>query len=170
MATPRVVVKGPGAKAALAQLKALNGLGVKVGILGTSGVHKSTLDDARSPEPMTVASIAAVHEFGAPKARIPERSFLRAAIDESRELLERTAKNVAGSVARGTLTANQAAARLGLVAQARVQRKIVDGPFVPNAPFTVRQKGSSRPLIDSGQMRQSVTYEVVDLDTAKRGG
>lgn len=168
MGAPRVVVKGPGAKAVLAQLKALNGLGVKVGILG-SGVHKSTLNDA-GPEPMTVASIAAVHEFGAPKARIPERSFLRSAIDESRELLERTAKNVAGSVARGTLTANQAAARLGLVAQARVQRKIVDGPFAPNAPFTVRQKGSSRPLIDSGQMRQSVTYEVVDLATAKRGG
>lgn len=163
----RVVLKGPGAKAAVAQLKVLDGLAVKVGILGTGQLHDRAATDAG--EPITVAQLAAVHEFGSPKRRIPERSFLRSAIDESAETLKRTAVNVARNVAAGKLTATQAATRLGLVAQAKVQRKIVDGPFAPNAPMTVERKGSSRPLIDTGQLRQSVSFEVVELDDAKRG-
>ena len=39
-----------------------------------------------------------------------------------------------------------------------IQRKIVDGTFEPNAPSTIRKKGSSRPLIDTGRMRQSVNF------------
>ena len=36
------------------------------------------------------------------------------------------------------------------------------GHFVPNAPNTIKQKGSSQPLIDTGRMRNSVSHKVED--------
>lgn len=41
-----------------------------------------------------------------------------------------------------------------------VQRFIHAGNFVPNAPATIERKGSSAPLLDTGQMWQSITHEV----------
>jgi hypothetical protein len=52
--------------------------------------------------------------------------------------------------------------RLGIEAQGDVQMSIVSGGWAPNSPVTVKMKGSSRPLIDTGAMRQSVTYVVED--------
>ena len=43
-----------------------------------------------------------------------------------------------------------------------VQRAhIRNGNWVPNAPATIRRKGSDRPLIDTGQLVNAVEYEVV---------
>jgi hypothetical protein len=41
-----------------------------------------------------------------------------------------------------------------------VKTKIVQGPFTPNAPSTIRKKKSARPLIHTGHMRQSIRYVV----------
>ena len=38
---------------------------------------------------------------------------------------------------------------------------IVNGGFEPNKESTVKRKGSSKPLIDTGTMRNAVSYEVV---------
>ena len=50
--------------------------------------------------------------------------------------------------------------RIGVVAKGIIQEEIRDGSFAPNAPSTIRQKGSAQPLIDTGQMRQSVNYAI----------
>ena len=34
------------------------------------------------------------------------------------------------------------------------------GEWLPNSPLTIAQKGSAMPLIDTGKLRQSITYEV----------
>ena len=46
--------------------------------------------------------------------------------------------------------------QLALVAQGDVQLNIARGNWAPNAKSTIKQKGSSKPLIDTGKMRQSV--------------
>ncbi|EFA29062.1 conserved hypothetical protein, partial [Haemophilus influenzae HK1212] len=40
--------------------------------------------------------------------------------------------------------------------QGDVQLNIARGNWVANAKSTIKQKGSSKPLIDTGKMRQSV--------------
>ena len=50
--------------------------------------------------------------------------------------------------------------RVGIVATGKVQQYMTDLRTPPNAPSTIAKKGSSNPLIDSGMMRQSVTYSV----------
>ncbi|MDF7681191.1 hypothetical protein PT300_11600 [Enterobacteriaceae bacterium ESL0689] len=43
-----------------------------------------------------------------------------------------------------------------------VKRKIQSGIAPPLDPKTIARKGSSRPLIDTGNLLQSITYEVRD--------
>lgn len=36
----------------------------------------------------------------------------------------------------------------------------INGEWEPNSPLTIERKGSSKPLIDKGDLRRSITYEV----------
>lgn len=49
---------------------------------------------------------------------------------------------------------------VGAVAAGKVKVYMTDLKTPPNAASTIRKKGSSNPLIDSGAMRQSVTHKV----------
>lgn len=114
--------------------------------------------EGEKPEPYTVAQIAAVHEFGSPEHGIPERSFLRAAINENRQKYFALNRDSLRKVMAGDITMEVALGKLGAMAQGDVQLKIVRGPFQALSPLTIARKGSSKPLIDSGQMRQSVQW------------
>lgn len=109
---------------------------------------------------------AATNEFGTDRAgpnrniAIPERSFLRAGIDENRRDLKKFAAKKALDVVTGKLSKKVALSQLGLLAQAKVLMKIIRGPFVPNKPSTIIAKGSSKPLINTGRLRQSISFEV----------
>lgn len=50
--------------------------------------------------------------------------------------------------------------KVGLVAVGFVQKYMTDLRSPPNAASTIKKKGSSNPLIDSGALRQSVTYKI----------
>lgn len=49
---------------------------------------------------------------------------------------------------------------VGLVAAGAVRVYMTELKTPPNAPSTIRKKGSANPLIDTGAMRQSVTHQV----------
>jgi hypothetical protein len=50
--------------------------------------------------------------------------------------------------------------RLGLKAQGDIQSSIDATVSPPNAELTVKLKGSSKPLRDTGEMRQKVTFDL----------
>ena len=104
---------------------------------------------------------AASNEFGT--STIPERSHLRAGIDEGKRQIEGF---VAGSFSRmfaGKSKKADEIGRFGLFGTALVVKKIDKGPFKANKPATVKRKGSSKPLIDTGRLRQSYTHRVVKI-------
>lgn len=107
---------------------------------------------------ISVAGVAAVHEFGG--GSVPERPFMRTGIRRGQP--DQAKLNTANlkAVVRGDLTVPQALGQLGLMAATQVQREIVEGDFAALQETTINRKGSSKPLIDTGQMRQSVTYEI----------
>ena len=55
---------------------------------------------------------------------------------------------------------NRGANLVGAYAADVIQQRIVDLKEPPNSPITIALKGSSNPLVDTGHMRQSVTWEV----------
>ena len=50
---------------------------------------------------------------------------------------------------------------IGLFQQDLIQTEIEQGDFVANAPATIKRKGSDKPLVDTGTMKNSVHYYIV---------
>lgn len=97
-----------------------------------------------------LASLAAVLEFG--NERIPSRPFLRQTLSENQE--KYTA--LFTQLFKQGLQIERIYEQLALIAQGDVLLNIARGNWAPNAKSTIKQKGSSKPLIDTGKMRQSV--------------
>lgn len=97
-----------------------------------------------------LASLAAVLEFG--NERIPSRPFLRQTLAENQE--KYTALFV--KLFESGISIDQIYKQIALIAQGDVQQNIVNGKWTANAPSTIKRKKSSRPLIDTGKLRQSV--------------
>jgi hypothetical protein len=100
---------------------------------------------------------------------IPERPFLtnamRANARKYADFMKVGAKSIVDAALSGTSTSaakRQTLQKLGVSAQGDIQSEITSLRSPPNSPVTIARKGSSNPLIDSGQLRQSVTYKVED--------
>lgn len=123
---------------------ALDGLGVTIGIHAEEGSE--------------LAVIAASHEFGTDT--VPERSFLRATLDEQDGAYREATADAIRSVLDGKRSAQVALERLGLRVVRDVRGKIRSGLDPALAPATIAAKGSSKPLIDTGRLLRSITYQV----------
>lgn len=109
------------------------------------------------------ANFSSTHVRRARTIKIPQRSFLRATVDEKKTEISKLATNAVKSVIEGADP--EAAMRIvGLGVEGMVKKKITTGPFAPNAPSTVKRKRSSRPLIDTGHMRQSIRYNIISKE------
>jgi hypothetical protein len=97
-----------------------------------------------------LASLAAVLEFG--NERIPSRPFLRQTLAENQNKYIDLFVNLIGK----GISVEQVYDQVALIAQGDVQLNIAKGDWVANAKSTIKRKGSSKPLIDTGKMRQSV--------------
>lgn len=151
-AAGKVIVKDHGAKRILRDLDRASGWRVAVGVHGqdagdSGGFTAGEIDNV---------ALAAIHEFGAPGASIPERSFLRAAFDRHVKKYERLLLRGARKIVAGTGTAKQAVALAGEAAVADVMNLINAGIAPANADATIVAKGSSTPLIDTGQLKAAI--------------
>lgn len=134
------------------------GVGVSIGIFADKAAQPYEVK-GKQKTPATVLDVAIWNEFGT--SRIPPRSFLRAPFDERGDVWRGWWKTLWKAVARGDMAPEQAAELFGMKIVGELQQRISDGIPPPNADSTVRQKGSSTPLINTGQLRSSITFKVV---------
>lgn len=97
--------------------------------------------------------------FGGP---IPERPFMRGAMRANRGKYQRAMSAGAREILQSGSSLRSVLSRLGIIAQGDIQSEITSLQSPPNSPTTIRLKGSSNPLIDTGEMRQKVTWKVDD--------
>ena len=123
---------------------------------GVSGVKVGFFSTAKYQDGTPVAAVAAWNEFGT--ETIPERPFFRNALAES----ERGVSNILakGIDTKKMVVDEQLAGRAGAYVQGKIRDSITTLKEPPNAPETVRRKGSSDPLLDTGTLRNSVDWEV----------
>lgn len=132
---------------------------VKVGFVGSSGeaIHKDSTD--------TVASIAAEHEFGTEK--VPERSFIRGTLIKESAKVQGMIDQLLKNVLFQKIDAQGALGRLGIFAVSLIKDRIVNEHIPPPlAQSTIEAKtrnGKSGevPLVDTGQMLNSIRHEVI---------
>ncbi len=91
---------------------------------------------------------------------VPERPFMRNAMRTNRSHYLSAMKSSAAKLVMGQTTLAQVMSKLGILAQGDIQGAITSLTSPPNSPVTVEIKGSSKPLIDSGEMRAAVTFKV----------
>lgn len=113
------------------------------------------MSGATYPDGTPVAQVAFWNEFGT--SRAPSRPFFRSMIAKESagwpELLGKAAVST-GYNTRQTL---------GLIGEKindDLKSSIVDWQDPPNAPGTIAKKGFNKPLIDTGDMLRSTTYQV----------
>lgn len=106
------------------------------------------------------ATIAAVHELGAPTRGIPARPFLIPTIqNNSQKYVELMAQGFRNAMADGT-DPDVVYEKIGLQASSDVKDYIVSGSFAPLKQKTIDRKGSSKPLMDTAEMMNSIGCEV----------
>jgi len=101
--------------------------------------------------------------FLAPRVVIPERSFLRSTFDEEMRSINQLIQKMLVQVCAGNMTGEQLLNRLGLYLQSKVQAKIRSIKSPPKSGLTIAAEGSgkTKPLLDTGRLMQSITYQVV---------
>tara|TARA_R110001632_G_scaffold13609_3_gene46668 strand:+ start:1050 stop:1556 length:507 start_codon:yes stop_codon:yes gene_type:complete len=161
---PGVYVTKDSSKDWTKQFKGLN-RAVLVGIQEKEGVHLTN-------SKYTVAQVGIINEFGNPSARIPARPFMATTLNTNRKkygkMLENAAK--AHTTLKGGKTGSVEAnlRTIGAIAVRDVKTTITTLSEPANAPYTIKKKGADNPLIESGQMRNSITFRIEKLDGGKK--
>lgn len=109
------------------------------------------------------------HGKGSGTLKIPARSFLYMPVVQHQTELRKKIKKLWGAdaleyiVETGDL--ESLAVALGQATVNHIQDAFDTGGFgewAENSPFTIAQKGSASPLIDKGDLRRSIDYEIED--------
>lgn len=133
---------------------------VKVGVVGAGG------QEAHGA--LTNAELAAIHEFGAPRAGIPARSFIRATFEQQADEYRAVLGRLAGALLEDKITVERALDILGTWAAAAIKATITQGRVRPRLQEsaagrrTIARKGSSQTLVDTGQLVNSITWARID--------
>ena len=156
-----------------ARLRQQSQKSVYVGLLAEDGAAPKTVveylsavrnfeEQERAGEPKTLIEVAVINEFG--KDGVPKRSFLRGWVDQNRkQIREQIVKTIILDVKQSgleNLMLNRTLGLLGVWGQGQIQAFISNRIPPPNAPYTIEKKGSDVPLIDTGQLRSSISWKV----------
>lgn len=143
------------------ELQKLDGKKIKVGVLSSSGDY---------PGGQSVVEVAIYNELGVPakkgakkggKWRIPPRPFMRQTEDNNKAALKRVQAGLVRRVINGQATADDVVVHLGEWYRLQIKKTIQTGGFEANAPSTIKRKGSSKPLVDTTKLINSIDWEKV---------
>lgn len=95
-----------------------------------------------------------------PSVKIPERSFLRAGHDKYADEVIDKVELAISQVISGRMSEQQFLDMTGRMLATKIKTFARDLNTPPNSDATILAKGSSNPLIDTGGMIESITWEV----------
>jgi hypothetical protein len=111
-------------------------------------------------EDLTVEEVAIYQEKGTKNKKgtpvIPSRSFIKETFNINKDKIRKT---FMGAVLKSP---EKSLGLIGTYVVGLIQQRIADGIDPALSPKTVKHKGSSKPLIDTGQLRNSITFKIED--------
>lgn len=148
------------------ELQELSRLKVCIGYQSSDGEHKARKQNGKRrkkgktpKEDKSVSNldVAMWNELGT--SRSPSRPFMRNSIDNHTDVIRAAAGAQIKQLATGA-SARAVLESMGTMQKGLMQHEITEGHFLANAPSTIRRKKSDRPLVDTGQMRQSIHFVI----------
>jgi hypothetical protein len=148
-----------------ARLERIDGKKVSVGVLGEqawlASIHEYGCKIEVTNKMRKYLAATGLHlKATTTHITIPERAFLRNGYDENKDDIIDKAEAVIGDVIGGTMSESQFFDMIGLLMKSRIQDYARDLDSPTNHPYTIEKKGSSSPLIDSGDMIGAIDYKV----------
>lgn len=127
-------------------------------------------EHSKYPDGTPIAYVAAIQELGYPAGGIPPRPFLRPAMAENAAGYKNLISQAVNASGAGSIALNDGLNQIGAKAAGDVQNTIRTLTTPPLDTSTIRGrarrhskgKASTKPLVDTGQMLQAVTYAVED--------
>lgn len=110
--------------------------------------------------PIGNAALLMLHTVGSPVQNIPPRPTIQPTIAKHKRFITDKLKSAMREYSK---TGNDGKLRaLGMYISSQVKEFINDpgNGLTPNSPRTIRQKGSALPLVDTGELRNSITYVI----------
>lgn len=108
---------------------------------------------------ISMATLAAIHEFGSEKAHLPERSFIRATMRARKAEGIAMCAKVCKAFIEDRISLPQALGILGEWGVSRIRDFIRTNQVKPpDTEATIDRKGSSVTLIDTGQLMNAISY------------
>ena len=128
-------------------------------------------DTSQYQDGTPVAYVAAIHEFGNPAGGVPARPFMRPTIEAKTPEWKSTLAGGAHQVLNGKLTAEQMLGQVGQMAAGNIAETIasIDTPALKTGTIKARESRrnspgvSTKPLVDTGLLIQSVNHKVEDV-------
>lgn len=110
------------------------------------------------PDGTSVAMVGTVHEYGAPKAGVPPRPFMRPTVTKN---AKDWPKMLALALKANNMDGKKALALMGEIITGQIRQSIIDVKSPKLKKATIKAKGGrTKPLIDTDQMLDSIDYEV----------
>lgn len=119
-----------------------------------ASVRVGVLENATYPDGTPVAMVAFWNEYGTKTS--PVRAFFRTTVSDQK-------KNWVLSVQNLMKMHDDPKKVMGLIGEhmrGQIVQSINTWTDPPNAPYTVRMKGFQKPLVDTGQLMRSISFEV----------
>jgi len=128
------------------------------------GLPEGTADQKYPDTNISVLEVGVINENGFGQKR---RSFIKDTFEiRNRDLQKDMDKVLNNEVKKGS-DVNKIMDIIGSISQGYIFDAFDTGGFgrwAPDSPATIKAKGSSKPLIDTGLLRQSITWVVGDDD------
>ena len=126
-------------------------------LIGIQGAEASQVHEG--DKKITNLDVAVANEFG--RGHIPERSFIRASLQANKDTYRDAGTKIYKNIIRSPkVDITPLLEKLGAKASADMKNYMVELRDPPNAPSTIARKKSSNPLIDTGQLKNSITWAV----------
>jgi hypothetical protein len=134
------------------------------------GIPENTASRKDSKDtPVSNAELLFIHTNGSPINNIPPRPVLEPAIKQNKERVSQNMKKAVDAALAGRKQdILPALENAGMDGQNIARKFFTDSTnnWKPNKPATIKRKGSegsARPLIDTDEMRKSITYVVREV-------
>lgn len=160
---------------AISEFNKLNNSEIRVGILDKSGnflqmiaivnnngcfIHAKNYPKLRIPVKLSNGKTGYVFKES---VTIPARRFMEKTItDHENEWIEYLQNGILSISSNDNMSAKTIMDNLGRQIISEMQDEMNNWTSPSNAPLTIQNKGKDNPLIDTGKLRDSIDYEIVD--------
>lgn len=148
-------------------LTGMEGRSIEAGVLEDgeqamiAHVHEYGVDIGVTPKMRAYLHYTGIHlRKDTTHIRIPERSYIRSGWDGAKGEITNKIEEMLSKVMENNMDADTFLDMIGLEIEGKLKEKLVEVSAPPLSDVTIERKGSSNPLVDTGSLNDSITYEV----------